>query len=356
MRAKLESFLASGSKPYRFVVRVRMILYAADGMSVPEIARTVGLSERWVRKWKARFIADPHWHSLEDQQRSGRPRRIPLSVRCRLVMLACMSRGSWSSDGAGNLWSYSALAQATTRETGCDISVSEVGRTLRFEGIRPHNIRYWLNSKDPEFETKAERVCETYLNPPVNTVVLSVDEKPLQVIERKNETTIDDCDGSNRFEYEYIRHGTQQLLAALDVHTGKVHHVIVDRRDSEATLAFVQGLVDAHPGKKIIIVWDNLSTHKGERWIDFNERNSGRISFVYTPLHASWMNQIEIWFSILQRAILRRASFPNKNKQSKDLRRFIARWNETARPFNWTWRASEHKRKSARIEAYSFAA
>jgi transposase len=337
------------------VVRAKLVLMACQGVGTAEIAHRLSVDPRTVRKWKARFSEDPHLHTLEDLERSGRPPRITIGLRCRLVQLACDRPDSDDKPAIfRDVWTHAALGDALQRETGQRISVSEVGRILRFEGLRPHLVRQWLKSTDPEFDVKAQRVCELYLSPPKGAVVISVDEKPLQVLERKYETHVDPRDGSLRQEYEYKRHGTQALLAAFDVRTGAVFGQVVPHRSGDALVAFMDTLAARYPGKPIYIVWDNLNTHydgKDRRWTDFNARHGGRFHFVYTPKHASWMNQIEIWFSILQRRVIRHGSFASHGGQRKRILDFIKRWNRSERhPFRWTWRATgaeNHRRQVA---------
>jgi transposase len=240
------------------------------------------------------------------------------------------------------VWTYRSLAEAVARRTGQAISTSEVGRILRFEDLRPHRVRQWLKSEDPEFLSKAEAVCRLYLHPPKGAVVVCVDEKPLQVLERKHATRVDPRDASVRFEYEYIRHGTQALLAAFDVQTGRALGRVVPHRSADALVRFMDELARRYPSQIVYVVWDNLNIHKDgadERWSRFNERHGQRFRFVYTPKHASWMNQVEIWFSILQRRIIKHGDFATKALQAQRVLGFIEHWNRVeGHPFRWTWR------------------
>lgn len=326
---------------------------AAKGWGTAEIARSLSVTPRTVRKWKARFADDPHVDTLADRERSGRPNRISLELRCRLVQLACHRPDEQQKPARfRDIWTYAALADTLAAETGERVSVSEVGRILRFEGLRPHSVRQWLKSTDPDFSVKAKRVCDLYLNPPKDAVVISVDEKPLHVHARRHPTLVDARDGSVRYEYEYKRHGTQALLAAFDVRTGAVVGAVVPNRTAKALVSFMEGLAKRYAGREVYVVWDNLNIHcdgKDARWTEFNERHGGRFHFVYTPKHASWMNQIEIWFSILQRRIIRHGDFESRQAQRKRILDFIKHWNRyERRPFRWTWRSDRpHNRQCA---------
>lgn len=338
-----------GQAPYNVIMRVKIVLLARRGVGTTEIAQQLRVNPRTVRKWKARFAEDPHVDTLEDRERSGRPHTIGIGLRCRLVALACerLDKDEQNLALFRDIWTHSALADALERETGERISVSEVGRTLRFEALKPHLVRQWLKSTDPDFDEKAERVCELYLTPPRGAVVVCVDEKPLQVLERKHPSHVSPHDGSVRREFEYKRHGTQALLASFDIRTGEVFADVVPSRSGDALVAFMDKLAEKYPDKKVYVVWDNLNTHydgKDERWTKFNARHGGRFHFVYTPKHASWMNQVEIWFSILQRRVIRHGDFASAKKQRDRVLGFIRLWNQQEKhPFRWTWRAKSRQ-------------
>lgn len=315
-----------------------------------QIARQLGCSRRTVRKWKSRFAASPRVETLEDRERSGRPGRIPVAIRCKLVQLACeRPDGQESPAPFRDIWTYGSLADALEEQTGHRISVSEVGRILRFEHLRPHRIRQWLKSSDPEFLPKAKRICNLYLRPPKDAVVVCVDEKPLQVLERKHPTHVDPRDGALRFEYEYKRHGTQALLAAFNVKTGRVFGRVVPHRTADALVSFMNALARQYPNKTVYVIWDNLNTHydgKDARWTRFNERHGDRFRFVYTPTHASWMNQVEVWFSILHRRVLKLGDFSVRREQANRIQGFIRHWNRHERhPFKWKWRTDKLKKR-----------
>lgn len=316
---------------------------ARQGHGTEEIARRLSCSSRNVRKWKARFAASPCLASLADAPRSGRPGRIPVAIRCQLIQLACARPDDPENPAPfRDVWTHGALADALAERTGYRLSVSEIGRILRFEDLRPHRVRQWLKSEDPDFLAKAERICRLYLRPPKNAVVVCVDEKPLQVLERKHVTHVNPRDGSIRYEYEYIRNGTQALLAAYNVQTGRVFGRVVPHRSADALVSFMNDLARRYPDNVVYIVWDNLNIHydgKDQRWKRFNHRHGHRFRFVYTPKHASWMNQVEIWFSILQRRVIKYGDFATPRAQAQRVEGFIAHWNQWERhPFRWTWR------------------
>jgi transposase len=340
VREKLAKQAASLTAEHRVVVRSRVILLAADGASNEEIAHCTGTTPRTVGKWRRRFFEKPTLEALNDASRSGRPPRVALADRLEVIKLAC-NRPDKDKTPYREVWTQQALADALFAETGIRLSRSEVCRILNAEGLRPHLVRPWLHSPDPEFRPKVERICDLYLTPPPDAVVVCVDEKPMQVLSRKHPTRV-----KRRavvgVEYEYKRHGTQSLLGAFDTKTGQVFGRVVPKRSGEALVAFMNDLAARYPGREVYVVWDNLNIHyngKVERWTEFNRMHGGRFHFVYTPLHASWVNQVEVWFSILERRVLRHGSFKSKAEQAQAVHGFIDHWNQhEVRPFRWTFR------------------
>lgn len=340
VREQVSKLAASTTAEHRLVVRARIVLLMASGLCNDEVARATGTTARTVSKWRRRFAATPVHETLHDAARSGRPPRVALADRLEVIKLACR-RPDKDKTPYREVWTQQALADALLAETGILLSRSEVCRILNAEGLRPHLVRPWLHSPDPEFRPKVQRICELYLAPPPGALVICVDEKPLQVLSRKHPTRV----GRRAvvgLEYEYVRHGTQSLLAAFDTKTGQVFGRVVPKRSADALVAFMNELVASHPGREVYVVWDNLNIHcegKVNRWTELNRAHGGRLHFVYTPLHASWVNQVEVWFSILERRVLRHGSFKSKAEQAGAVHGFIDHWNQhEARPFRWTFR------------------
>jgi transposase len=324
------------------VVRARMILMLGTRLGAAEVADRLGVSDRLVRKWRARWQQAPHLESVLEPDRPGRPPSIPVTIRCQVVKIAC-NRPVAEKGGRRYrppVWTQQAIADELLRQSGVRISRSSVQRVLSASGLRPHRVRQWLHSPDPDFTAKVERICDLYLKPPANAVVVSIDEKPMQALRRRYDTHLG-SDGGVRREFEYIRRGTCCLLGALDVKTGHVLGRVVRRRTAAALVAFLEVVARRYPERRIYVVWDNLNIHldgKDARWTAFNKKHAGRFRFVYTPLHASWVNQIEIWFSILHRRVLRYGNFDDVAGLREQVLGFIAYWNRhLARPFRWTF-------------------
>jgi len=317
---------------------------AGQGISNAEIAERLDCSVRTVRKWRNRFAEQGTVEALADARRSGRPATVPAAVRCELIKLAC-DRPEGSKAPFRDVWTIESLSLSLLGQTGWKLSKSEVGRILRAEEIRPHRMRLWLHSPDPDFWNKARAICQIYLHPPEGATVICVDEKTsIQALERVHPTRWPGKNATGKFEFEYERHGTQALIAAFEPQTGKVFGSVGPTRTAEDIVAFMDAVAERYPDGNVYVIWDNLNTHKGERWTEFNLRHGGRFHFVYTPIHASWLNQVEIWFGILSRRILRYGEFRSQADLRERILGFVEHWNTwEAHPFNWTPRGTRRK-------------
>lgn len=344
VRSLLESIARSGAVEHRLVQRAGIVLRAALGMSNVAIARAAGVTVDTARKWRKRFVQAPNLEGLYDAPRSGRPREVPMWVRLEVLKLACQ-RPKDNHARFRDVWTLDALTAAVQKATGHPISRSEVGRTLRAEELRPHKIRLWLHSPDPEFRSKVKAICDLYLNPPCGAHVVCVDEKTsIQALERIHPGRRPSFGQPGRFEFEYTRHRVRALIAGFDVQTGQVLGLCRPGRKAKDLAAFMETLAQKYPSGDVYVVWDNLNIHLPHCWKEFNQRNGGRFHFVYTPKHASWVNQIEIWFSILQRRVLRFGSFRSPKELTAAITGFIKHWNQyEAHPFRWTFTGKFHQ-------------
>ena len=252
-RPELERLAHRTKAGHVLVTRARIIVFSAKGMGTADVAKRAGCDERTARKWKARFRADPRVQTLDDSPRSGRPAQVPLLVRVELIKLAC-KRPDDKLAPFHEVWTHKALAEALEVVTGWRLSVSEVGRILRFHQLRPHHVRMWLYSGDLNFREKADRICQLYLYPAEGSHVICVDEKPMQALERKHPTETGP-DGTVRYEYEYIRNGTCCLLGAFNTRTGQVFGRVVpertveERQSAESENQEEGGLKGEHKGR-----------------------------------------------------------------------------------------------------------
>jgi transposase len=350
--AELLAIVRKATAEQRQVFRAKIVLGCAGGRSVSEVARRLGTTRPTVRLWRDRYAEIGDIEALDDFPRSGRPPRVPLFVRCELVKLAC-TRPDPGKTRFRDTWTRGQLAAVLERETGYRLSITEVGRILRAEGVRPHRVRMWLHSPDPEFRRKVRRICELYVAPPAGATVLSVDEKTcIQALSRKHPMRPAAPGQPVREEFEYKRHGVRALIGAFDIRSGRVLAHVRARRTAADLDAFMEDVARAYPKGEVYIVWDNLNIHHGDAWTRFNERHGGRFHFVHTPLHASWVNQIEIWFGILQRRVLRHGEFGSVLELEHRLLQFVRHWNrEEAHPFRWTFRGRFAQHRAVRRAA-----
>jgi transposase len=308
----------------RDVERAKIILACLEGKEIQQVARVLGVSLPTVAKWRQRFAL---WglRGLQDQLRPGKPIKYDAAFRKRVLALLEQPPPLGMSH-----WDGPAVAEKL------NASVYAVWRVLRREGIYLQRRRSWCVSTDKEFAPKAAEVVGLYLNPPVNAVILSVDEKPsLQAIERPCGYIETDSGRVVRaLKSTYKRHGTLNLFAALEVGTGQVRTKFTDYKKREDFLSFLDGIMADQPqDKEIHVILDNYCTHKRNH--DWLAKFEGRVQFHFTPTSASWLNQIEIVFSLLQRKTLNGASFKTKDELRKAIEAFIQRHNERAKPFRW---------------------
>lgn len=309
---------------------------ADGGGGAGVVATMVGVAVSTVRRWRERFLAEG-LEGLRDRPRPGHPPQIGMVPRLEIVATAC-DRPT-SNDGMAG-WTLDRLRDEVLRRGIVPaISRSTLHRILERADLKPHRVQGWLHSPDPEFREKATEICELYLHPPDGAVVISIDEKTgMQAIERKHPDEPARPGRPVRREFEYVRHGTQSLIAGFDVREGKVLAQCGDTRTAEDLVCFMDHVAAEYPDREVHVVWDNLNIHGGERWKEFNRRHGGRFHFHYTPLHASWVNQVELFFGILQTKCLKHGSFASATELRDAVTTFIRYWNEHVhRPFRWTF-------------------
>jgi|SRR6516225_189592 len=338
-RKSLELLTRRGTAEQRQVVRAQIALMCHAGASTTAIAEAVGVSVQTVSHWRSR-LARKGVQGLQEVPRPGRPRRIGETQRLELLALACEPA---ELQGRATPTLDELVDRAVQRGVVKQISRSHLQRILQAGDLRPHRVRQWLHSPDPQFRQKVNEICALYRRAPKGSVVLSIDEKTgIQAIERKHADREPQPGRARRREFEYIRHGTQALIAALDVHSGRVIGSCSDRRTQADLVAFMEQVALAHPKGRVHIVWDNLNTHRAQAvWDDFNARHGSRFVFHFTPLHASWVNQIELLFGIYSRRVLRHASHSSIAQLRERTEAFMAQRNQAPQPFKWTFAGFE---------------
>jgi transposase len=324
-RAQLENWLRQPKVEARFADRARMILWAAEGFSNKQIAQRLDTRLARVSKWRTRFDQE-RLAGLADDFRPGIAPKYGAQTRARIL-----KKLDESPPQGYSTWSGPLLAKALG-----DVNVHHVWRELRSLGLSLARRRSWCLSTDPEFARKAADIVALYLNPPQNAVVIAVDEKPcIQALERaQGWIRLPNGKSLTGHAHEYKRHGTSTLFAALDILTGQIKAGHYPRRRRREFLDFMNDLVKAHRDKEMHVILDNLNTHKpkNDRWL----AQHPKVRLHYTPTHASWLNQVEIWFSILSRQALRGANFHSVQELREKIDAFISAYNRTAAPFEWT--------------------
>lgn len=327
VKRQLITWVRSHKVEHRLRLRARLILDWVDGETYAVSRAKNEVTDATIAKWRGRFAARG-LDGLGDAPRPGQPVRYGEADRNRVIHLACQRTESGTAR-----YSQHEIAEQ------CGMSQSLVSDILRASDLKPHKTEYWCGkSPDPHFEQKMIDIVGLYLDPPENALVLSVDEKTqIQALDRTQPELPLRVGNPRRLTNTYKRNGTVNLVAALAVHTGEVTARQVDRNNSENFLKFLKHLDRTYRHVQIHIVLDNLSVHKNKK---INEWLAHKRKFHvhFTPTYASWLNQIEIWFSILTRDILKDGVWHSKQQLVDQLMSYIKTYNEDkAHPFKWTY-------------------
>jgi transposase len=218
------------------------------------------------------------------------------------------------------------------------LSKSTVQRVWAQTRLKPHRLDSYMASNDPHFEQKAADIIGLYMNPPQHAAVFCVDEKTaIQALDRLDPVLPLSPGRAERHGFEYYRHGTLSLYAALDVKTGQVHGMTAARHTSQDFILFLEGLVARTPwAQEIHVVLDNLSAHKTKDVEQFLAAHP-QVRFHFTPTYSSWLNQVELWFAKIQRDVIRRGVFTSVADLGNKLRKYIRAYSKSAKPFRWTY-------------------
>jgi len=305
--------------------RCRIVLGCAAGNTNQQVAQELGVSPQMVCKWRQRFV-DRRLDGLTDEPRPGAPRKITDEAVEELIV-ATLERQPKDATH----WSRASMAA----ETG--LSKSTVGRIWKSFRLKPHQVDTFKISNDPQFVDKVRDVVGLYLDPPEKALVLCVDEKSqIQALDRSAPVLPMMPGMPERRTHDYVRHGITTLFAALDVATGEVYGSIHRRHRAVEFKKFLTKLDNTVPaGLDVHLICDNYSTHKSPtitKWLAAHPR----FHMHFTPTYSSWLNQVERWFGLLTDQKLRRGAHRSIQALEKDIRDWIAHWNDNPRPFNWT--------------------
>lgn len=339
-RDGLERLVRRGTTQVRKYRRAQMVLLAARGVPVKSIARRLATNRSLVKKWLGRFRSRGR-KGLEDRPRSGRPPKLGCLERTQVVAAACQAPEKYGLQRV--LWSHCALSEALIdRGLVKSISAATVGRILQQAKIKPHRVKMWCHSDDPRFQEKLRAIVRLYLETARREPVLCVDEKSgMQALSRARGLIRPRPGVASRLEYEYRRQGTRCLFACFNVATGHVLGRLGRTRKRVDFLSFMDRVASHYRHPRVHVVLDNLNIHRdtsaGTYISDWNRRQGNRFVFHYTPTHGSWLNQVELWFSILTRRVLRYGSFATAEDLVAKVQAFLQQWNEReAHPFRWT--------------------
>jgi len=324
-RAELEGLARSTKTQHRTRFKAQIVVMAADGAATRAIARKLGCTTGTASKWRVRYAKDRLAGFSEVGNRGAEAKYDKETDRRILALLDAPAPKGYAN------WTGPLIARALGNG-----HVQYVWRFLRAQKIDLSRRKSWCQSDDPEFAAKAAEIVGLYMAPPDNAIVLAVDEKPsIQALERaQGYLKLPNGRAMTGQSHDYKRHGTTTLFAALDVAKGEVIARHYKRRRRVEFLDFMNTVVAAYPQREIHVVLDNLSSHKPKR--DLWLKRHKTVYFHYTPTHASWLSQIEIWFSILTTKSLAGASFTSVPQLIAHIDAFIADYNHTARPFVWT--------------------
>jgi transposase len=324
-RSQLESWVRKTTTEQRMVQRARIVLEGAAGKTSKEIALMLKLRAATVSKWRTRFYRN-RLAGLDDAPRPGKTAKYDMTTEKRiLAQLDAPLPAGYAT------WTGRLVAQALG-----NVSPHYIWRVLKRHGIHLQRRHSWCVSTDPEFTQKAADIVGLYLDPPDNAIVIGVDEKPaIQALERaQGWLRLPNGQALRGFSHEYKRHGTTTLFAALEIATGLVQVGHYPHRRRREFLDFMNQLVAHYPERELHVVLDNLNTHKPrhDHWLVRHPN----VHFHHTPTHASWLNQVECWFSILWRQALRGLNALSSRDVRKTIDAFITAYSKDAHPFEWT--------------------
>jgi transposase len=312
--------------------RATVVLMLADGASFSTITSTLGCFPAYVTRWKQRFETD-RLDGLRAKYRGQPPTVRTPAMEARILAKTRQP----PSDGSTH-WSTRKLA------TVIGVSHGLIAQVWRRAGLQPHRLERYMLSDDPDFEQKAADVLGLYLNPPDHAVVFAADEKTaIQALDRLDPVLPLSPGRAERHGFEYYRHGTLSLYAALNTKTGEIIGQTVPRHTSAAFIEFLQDIVDTQPRRREIhVIVDNLSAHKTKAVQSFLEDHP-RVHLHFTPTYSSWLNQVELWFAKIERDLLARGIFTSIPDLARKIRRYIKRYNEHPKPIRWTYNTPAHR-------------
>jgi len=363
-REHLRRLTRAGTTAQRVVIRAKIVLLAADAESNRAIADRLRVAVDTVRKWRHRWFCRPGVGALGDAKRSGRPRLFTAMQVAQVKALACQPPEA--SDAPLSRWSCPELARQAVADGICrTVSAASIARWLAEDAIKPWQYQSWIFIGDPHFAPKAGKVLDLYARTwdgkPLtdNEYVISADEKTsIQARCRCHPTLPPGLARMMRVNHDYHRGGALAYLAAYDVGHARVFGRCEATTGIEPFTALVEQVMIQEPyasARRVFWVVDNGSSHRGQKAIDRLAQRSPNAVMVHTPVHASWLNQVEVYFSIIQRKVLSPNDFSDLDMVRQRLHRFEDRYNAAAKPFMWKFTTSDLNDLIGRLDEHERA-
>jgi transposase len=331
-RTELESRLRGRTIHAEDARRARVILMLADGASYSMIEVTVPCYRDYINRWRRRFLAT-RIAGLQSRHYHQPPSVLTTALEARILEKTRQK----PPDGSTH-WSSRKLGRLLR------INHNHVAKAWQRAGLQPHRFERYMASDDPDFEAKAADVIGLYLNPPQHAAVFAVDEKTaIQALDRLDPILPLSPGRAERHGFEYHRHGTLSLFAALNTRTGKVTGHTVPRHTSAAFVGFLTEVVaGAADAREVHVILDNLSTHKTQAVRTFLVAHP-QVRLHFTPTYSSWLNQIELWFAKIERDLLARGIFTSVTDLARRIRTYIRHYNKEPKPIRWSYRHPGHR-------------
>lgn len=340
-RSELQEIARSGSLPASFVLRAKILLLLANGLSYAAIRDKLDTTAPTISRWKKRFL-EQGLDGFETHRPGQSASKLTPKLRGKILAATRQK----PRDGSTH-WSCRKLAV----ELG--VSKTMVHKVWQEAGLKPHRLERYMASNDPDFERKAADIIGLYLHPPQHAAVFSVDEKTaIQALDRRDRVLPLSPGRAERHGFEYKRHGTLSLFAALNTKTGAVQGKTAARHTSREFVDFLGEVVGScKPEQEIHIICDNLSAHKTKLVEAFLDDHPN-VTLHFTPTYSSWLNQVELWFSKVQRDVIARGVFTSTTDLARKLRRYINAYSKNAKPIRWKYsdpsRRIRHTKTSSR--------
>lgn len=312
--------------------RARVILELAGGRGLRGTATYLACSSSYVQRWAGRFRAE-RTAGLVARHQGRKAAQGAAKLEARIL--------EWTRRGPDD-----GTTQWSTRRLATKLKTTHmaVARVWTRYGLQPHRLRHHMVSDDPNFETKAADIIGLYLHPPAHAAVFCVDEKTaIQALDRLDPILPLSPGRAESHGFEYFRHGTLSLYAALETQSGEILGKTARRHTSAEFVGFLADIVAAQPAdKEIHVIADNLSAHKTKLVAAFLETHTN-VRLHFTPTYSSWLNQVENWFAKIQRQVITRGVFRSLPDLRSKLLRYIRHYNKTATPIKWTYSNPKHR-------------